>query len=208
MTYFCAGAGYARGTGVCVFRFTILTLRPAKILSRKNHTGYCCARQCSEPRTNQAPFRGDIFVEIQPKTYPSSVPPSFNFDAASRSGIFRLVGVHAKRSSQTKRQRAGALHDASRISEIIVPRAASWTAVALHRFSQRHGHPLPSDGRGTRRRIVRCLSENSRDWICRTLISKIRNVRLLFLLPGEKVRLRAGKTPFHSAYLAPEQAEA
>jgi hypothetical protein len=26
----------------CVFRFTILTLRPLNILSRKNHTGCCC----------------------------------------------------------------------------------------------------------------------------------------------------------------------
>src|ERR1039458_8939775 len=33
-------------------------------------------------------------------------------------------------------------------------------------------HPLPSDGRGTRRRIVRRPLENSRDWICRTLIRK------------------------------------
>ena len=36
-----------------------------------------------------------------------------------------------------KRQRAGALQDALRISGIIVPRAASWTAAALRRFS--HG---------------------------------------------------------------------
>ena len=32
-------AGFARRTGVCFFRFTILTLRPPKILSRKNHPG-------------------------------------------------------------------------------------------------------------------------------------------------------------------------
>jgi plasmid stabilization system protein ParE len=36
----------------------------------------------------------------------------------------------------TKRQRTGALQDASRISGIIVSRAASWTAAALRRFSQ------------------------------------------------------------------------
>jgi hypothetical protein len=33
-----------------------------------------------------------------------------------------------------KRQRAGVVQDASRIFEIIVPRAASWTAAALRRF--------------------------------------------------------------------------
>jgi hypothetical protein len=32
-------AGFARGTGVCFSRFTILTLRPVKSLSRKNHIG-------------------------------------------------------------------------------------------------------------------------------------------------------------------------
>jgi hypothetical protein len=36
-----------------------------------------------------------------------------------------------------KRQRAGAVQDASRISIIIGTRSASWSAVALHRFSQR-----------------------------------------------------------------------
>jgi hypothetical protein len=34
-----------------------------------------------------------------------------------------------------KRQRTGALQDASRFSGIILSRVASWTAVALHRFS-------------------------------------------------------------------------
>jgi hypothetical protein len=39
-----------------------------------------------------------------------------------------------------KRQRAGALQNASRISGIIVSRTASWTAAALRRFSRRHIH--------------------------------------------------------------------
>jgi hypothetical protein len=37
-----------------------------------------------------------------------------------------------------KRQRAGAVQDASHILGIGVLRTASWSAVALHRFSQRH----------------------------------------------------------------------
>jgi len=70
-------AGFARRVDVWRFCFTILTLRPLKILSRKNHTGCRCARRCSEPKKN-SPVRGDIFVEIQPKKISSSV----------RSGIF------------------------------------------------------------------------------------------------------------------------
>jgi hypothetical protein len=37
-------------------------------------------RLCGEPATNQAPFRGEIFVEFASEIFPSSV----------RSGIFRL----------------------------------------------------------------------------------------------------------------------
>jgi hypothetical protein len=44
--------------------------------------------------------------------------------------VFRVV-----RGSSQKRQGTGALQDASRISGSIVLRAASWIAVALHRFS-------------------------------------------------------------------------
>ena len=36
--------------GRVFFCFTILTLRPAKILSRKNHTGCCCVRPVIEPK--------------------------------------------------------------------------------------------------------------------------------------------------------------
>ena len=39
--------------------------------------------------------------------------------------------------------------------------------------------------------IVRRHFENSCGWICRTAIRKIRNAQSLFLLPGEKVRMRA-----------------
>ncbi len=52
-------------------------------------------------------------------------------------------------------------------------------------------------GEGLRRRIIRRLFENSRDWICRTVIRITRNAMQLFLLLGEKVRLRASvKTKF------------
>jgi hypothetical protein len=34
---------------------------------------------------------------------------------------------------------------------------------------------------------------NSRDWICRTFIRKIRNVRLLFLLPGGEGQVEGGR---------------
>jgi len=49
--------------------------------------------------------------------------------------------------------------------------------------------PRPSPRR--RGRIVLSFFENSGDWICRMRIREIRNVRLLFLLLGEKVRMRA-----------------
>ena len=45
----------------------------------KNHPGGGGVRERGEPKINQAPFRGKIFVEIQPKIFSSSV----------RSGIFR-----------------------------------------------------------------------------------------------------------------------
>ncbi len=41
-------------------------------------------------------------------------------------------------------------------------------------------------GEGLRRRIVRRLFENSRDWICRTVIRTTRNVQKLFLLPAKR----------------------
>jgi Flp pilus assembly CpaF family ATPase len=44
----------------------------------------------------------------------------------------RILRFHAKR------QMTGAVQDASRFSGIIVPRAASWSAAALRRFSKRH----------------------------------------------------------------------
>jgi hypothetical protein len=47
-----------------------------------------------------------------------------------------------------------------------------------------HPGPLPSlRGSGEGEPFAAFL-KNSQDWICRTLIRKIRNVRLLFLLPG------------------------
>jgi hypothetical protein len=46
------------------FSFTLLTLRPTKILSRKNHTGGGCVRPCSELNNKSSPVRGNIFVEI------------------------------------------------------------------------------------------------------------------------------------------------
>ena len=48
------------------------------------------------------------------------------------AAIWRTFRVPAKR------QGTGAVQDASRISGIIVPRTASWSAAALHRFSQSH----------------------------------------------------------------------
>ena len=44
-----------------------------------------------------------------------------------------------------------------------------------------------------RRRIVRRLSENSRDWICRTAICKTRNVQQLFPLLGERTKGEGGR---------------
>jgi hypothetical protein len=50
--------------------------------------------------------------------------------------------------------------------------------------------PALSSRRG---RNVRRFSENSRDWICRTTFRKIRNVRLLFLLPGGEGQVEGGR---------------
>jgi hypothetical protein len=48
-----------------------------------------------------------------------------------------------------KLQRAGAVQDAPRIFEMVEPREASWTAVALHRFSQLHGNRIQFHKRTT-----------------------------------------------------------
>jgi hypothetical protein len=77
-----------------------LTLRALKILSRKNHTGCCCVRQCREPANES------------------------NHCRAAR-----------------KRQRTGALQDASRSPNVWCRAPAFWTAAALRRFS-----PTPSGG--------------------------------------------------------------
>jgi hypothetical protein len=61
---------------------------------------------------------------------------------AEISRTFRLL---AQRQPPSRREggRAGAVQDASRISGTIVSRAASWSATALRRFSQRHIETVP-----------------------------------------------------------------
>src|ERR1035437_2137163 len=68
-------------------------------------------------------------LNFKPRTYSNSYCHWRAKVHAEISRTFRLLA---------KRQRTGALQDASRISGIIVSRAASWTAAALRRFSQRH----------------------------------------------------------------------
>src|ERR1039458_5769316 len=61
--------------------------------------------------------------------------------SGGRFGLLAKRQPPSRRSgAMTRREggRTGALKDASRISGIIVSRAASWTAAALRRFSQRH----------------------------------------------------------------------
>jgi hypothetical protein len=67
-------ADFARGTGEWRFRFTILTLRPAKTLSRKNHTGG--VRQQLGERTRLACSQRRLVVDI--------VDIVFMFDARAR----------------------------------------------------------------------------------------------------------------------------
>jgi hypothetical protein len=68
---------------------------------------------------------------------------TFNIEC-ERGTPFRLLAQRqppSRRSGAMARReggRTGALQDASRFSGIIVSRAASWTAAALRRFSQRH----------------------------------------------------------------------
>ena len=77
-------------------------------------------------RSTEAPLRGFEIARANPHKLKLELQP--------RAVHSVLVGIHAEWLSPTKRQRSGALQDASRISEIIVPRVASWTAVALRRF--------------------------------------------------------------------------
>jgi len=65
--------------------------------------------------------------------------------------------------------------------------------------------PALSSRRG---RIIRRFSENSRDWICRTVIRRTGNMRTLFLLPEGEGQVGRAKHHFHSTYPAPEQAKA
>jgi hypothetical protein len=50
------------------------------------------------------------------------------------------------------------------------------------------GHPLPSDGRGTRRRIIPRPFENLFDWISQPVIRKIEIGQQLFPLLGERIK--------------------
>jgi hypothetical protein len=56
-----------------------------------------------------------------------------HFVIGTQKFMRKFAGIHLL----AKRQRAGAVQDASRILGIGVLRTASWSAVALHRFSQR-----------------------------------------------------------------------
>jgi len=76
------------------------------------------------------------FVALWREAYRSQTGKQIKFlpvEKLERSSDFQIAIVFF-----SKRQRAGAVHDASRISGIIVSRTASWSAAALRRFSQRH----------------------------------------------------------------------
>ena len=107
--------------------------------SLKIYTTGLAGRSSAKPETAESDFlsrgrglkvRADVNTHSsenveEPSHWHTKVP-------AKISWSFRLLA---------KRQRAGALQDASRISGIIVSRTASWTAAALRRFSPRHIQP-------------------------------------------------------------------
>jgi len=61
--------------------------------------------------------------------------PSTAFERVLTCALLSASGRKTKR--EEKRQRAGALQDASRYSVVTGEREASWSAVALHRFRAR-----------------------------------------------------------------------
>jgi hypothetical protein len=86
----------------------------------------------------------------------------------------------------SKLQRAGAVQDAARFSSVIVPREASWTAVALHRFFTAHQTrtqiqtpfaPLVQPKMNTGKRVPVRLHPLSCDFSATSLISVIAQLR-------------------------------
>jgi hypothetical protein len=135
---------------------------------------------------------GLLFPASRRKLFATTIifPTTANPQAASPREIWRDAKFNRRDACSTQKHPAGCCvrpvqRAGNKPSPVLGRKEFVSTSVLTLALSSRRG------------RIVRRLSENSRDWICRTVIRKTGNIRLLFLLPGGEGQVEGGcKTSF------------
>jgi hypothetical protein len=98
------------------------------------------------------------------------------FSRKSARGLAHSMTLRAFQKSSCRAQRLG----------------LRWPSPAFPNITATLSHPVSEGQEGE----SSAVSLKTCDWICRTVIRRTGNMRTLFLLPGEKVRLRAVVKPF------------